>query len=115
TTEEFLNFCKQKDLTILVTSAVGEKLVHELGLLHEPLAIVLGSEKSGCSQAVMAAATLNIRIPMNSQVESLNVSAAAGIILYNRLGFNQITCQSRSGQKHMESHYEPDVYSKATL
>jgi tRNA G18 (ribose-2'-O)-methylase SpoU len=32
---------------------------------------------------------LRVKIPTNPKVESLNVSAAAGITLYQRLRFNQ--------------------------
>ena len=59
-------------------------------LLPQRLAIVFGGEKEGCSQALSAAATLRVKIPMTPKVESLNVSAAAGIMLYNRLRFNQV-------------------------
>lgn len=37
----------------------------------------------------MDAATWQVQIPIHARVESLNVSTAAGIMLYNRLWFNQ--------------------------
>ncbi|HCK66038.1 MAG TPA: hypothetical protein DHW49_07210, partial [Anaerolineae bacterium] len=45
--------------------------------------------KDGCSPEVEDAATLKVRIPISDKVESLNVSASAGITLFNRVGFNQ--------------------------
>lgn len=45
-------------------------------------AIVMGTEKTGISEEVMAAADEFLRIPMCGMVESLNVSACAAIIVY---------------------------------
>lgn len=91
TIEELVEFCRQKDLPLLVTIPHANTLVHEISTLRQRLAIVFGSEKKGCSQALIDAARLQVRIPTNSRVESLNVSAAAGITLYNRIHFNLAT------------------------
>lgn len=88
TTEELLLFCKRVGLQVLVTSSQADTLVDEISQLPQRFAIVFGSEKEGCSQALIDAATLQVKIPMNPKVESLNVSTAAGITLYNRLRFN---------------------------
>ncbi len=89
TTEVFIQFAKQNALQVLVTNAHAEKLVQDISAIPQQLMIVFGSEKDGCSQAITAAATLQVRIPIDPRVESLNVSAAAGITLYSRSGFNQ--------------------------
>lgn len=47
--------------------------------------IVLGSEDKGISPAWLEAADFKIKIPMRGQVDSLNVSVAAAIILYEAL------------------------------
>jgi TrmH family RNA methyltransferase len=88
TTEAFIKFAKQNNLQVLVTNAHAEKLVQEISTIPQRLMIVFGSEKEGCSPAIMEAATLQVRIPIDGRVESLNVSAAAGITLYSRIGFN---------------------------
>ena len=89
TTQAFVQFAKQNNLQVLVTNAHAEKLVHEISSIPQRLMIVFGSEKEGCSQAITQAATLQVRIPIDPRVESLNVSAAAGITLYSRAGFNR--------------------------
>jgi len=89
TTDAFIQFAKQNNLQMLVTNAHAEKLVQDIASIPQRLMIVFGSEKEGCSQAITDAATLQIRIPVDPRVESLNVSAAAGITLYSRTGFNQ--------------------------
>lgn len=90
TTEAFIRFAKQNNLQVLVTNAHAEKLVQDISSIPQRLMIAFGSEKEGVSQALTNAATLQVRIPIDPRVESLNVSAAAGITLYSRAGFNQM-------------------------
>ena len=89
TTEEFIRFCKQNGLPILVMEARAGDLVGKVTSMTQRFAIVFGSEKDGCSLPILNAAAYQVQIPTSSSVESLNVSTAAGIMLYNRLWFNQ--------------------------
>jgi len=50
--------------------------------LRGPLAVVMGSEDRGISREMLAEADIKISIPMSGKIESLNVSVAAGILLY---------------------------------
>ncbi len=88
-TQEFLNYCKSNNETLLVTAMEAEKSVEEIASIPERLLIVFGSEKEGCSPEIEQTATMQVKIPINSKVESLNVSAAAGITLFNRVKFNR--------------------------
>lgn len=88
TSEELIDFCERNGIPLLVMAARAEDLLDKVASGSRRFVIVFGSEKDGCSQALMDAATLRIRIPTNPRVESLNVSTAAGITLYNRLWFN---------------------------
>ncbi|MFS8084238.1 MAG: TrmH family RNA methyltransferase, partial [Acidobacteriota bacterium] len=47
-----------------------------------PCAIILGPESTGLTANEIRAADQQIRVPMQRTVQSLNVSVAAGIILY---------------------------------
>jgi TrmH family RNA methyltransferase len=49
------------------------------------LVLALGSEGGGVSDALQAAATQRLHIPMHNDVESLNVAAAAAICLFERV------------------------------
>ena len=64
-----------------VTSLEGSVMPHEVDLCA-PSAIVLGSEASGVSAVWFSAAEARLRIPMGGLVDSLNVSSAAAIFLY---------------------------------
>jgi len=88
-TKEFLDYCKVNNETLLVTAMKAEKTVDEIASIPERLLIVFGSEKEGASPEIEKAATLQVRIPISEKVESLNVSAAAGITLYQRARFNR--------------------------
>lgn len=88
-TADFLAYCKANNETLLVTAMEAEKSVEEIASIPERLLIVFGSEKEGCSPEIEAAATMRVRIPINARVESLNVSAAAGITLFQRARFNR--------------------------
>jgi TrmH family RNA methyltransferase len=50
--------------------------------LRGPLAIALGSEASGLGPDWLAADIAGVRLPMHGRADSLNVSAAAAILLY---------------------------------
>jgi 23S rRNA (adenosine1067-2'-O)-methyltransferase len=89
-TKEFLDYSKANHETLVVTAMDSQKTVDEIASIPERLLIVFGSEKEGVSPEIEQAATLKVRIPLNEKVESLNVSAAAGITLYNRVKFNQV-------------------------
>lgn len=88
-TSDLLNYCKTNNETLLVTAMDADMTVDQIAAIPERLLIVFGSEKDGCSPEIEAAATMRVRIPISDKVESLNVSASAGITLFNRIGFNQ--------------------------
>ena len=46
------------------------------------VALLLGAEGPGLSDAALAAADLRVRIPMEAGVDSLNVAAAAAVAFY---------------------------------
>jgi len=48
----------------------------------EPIAIVMGSEEKGIYPALMKICDEKVKIPMKGDFESLNVSVATGVILY---------------------------------
>ena len=48
----------------------------------KPLALIAGSEDEGISNDLLRVANHLAKIPMSGKIESLNVSVAAGVILY---------------------------------
>jgi RNA methyltransferase, TrmH family len=66
----------------LVAARVDAKQLHTEANLTGPLAIVLGSEAEGLSQAWQAPEIEAVRLPMLGLADSLNVSVAAAVLLY---------------------------------
>jgi TrmH family RNA methyltransferase len=50
--------------------------------LHSPLAVVVGTEAEGLSDFWMNQADIKVKIPMKGKVNSLNVSIATALIIY---------------------------------
>ena len=48
----------------------------------ERTALVLGSEGQGISRLLLDRSDFRVSLPMDGQVESLNVSVAAGVLMY---------------------------------
>lgn len=69
------------DLPGIGTDAAGTVLIHQAGP-RERFALVLGSEVRGLSEGAVAACQELLAIPMARGVESLNVSAAAAVCLF---------------------------------
>lgn len=50
--------------------------------LRENIALIIGNEGGGISRELMESSDLKIKIPMHGNIESLNASVAAGILMY---------------------------------
>jgi TrmH family RNA methyltransferase len=86
TTDAFLKFCRASGTTLVATTPHGGSFSDVMATPGR-LAFALGSETRGCAPALVAAAGLHCRIPMSPHVESLNVSAAASVLLFCRSRF----------------------------
>ena len=73
---------KKQNMQVLVTH-LSDKAVDFREIDYtQPTAIILGQEKHGATQEAVSAADQDIIIPMVGMVQSLNVSVAAALILY---------------------------------
>ncbi len=68
-------------LKVFASEMRAEKSVFDLNM-KEPVAIIMGSEEKGIYPALMKACDERFKIPMANDFESLNVSVATGMILY---------------------------------
>lgn len=78
---EVLAWCKQRGVKTVCADLNAQTNYTELDWTG-PCALILGPETSGLSRAEIAAADEAVKIPMRKPVESLNVSVAAGVLLY---------------------------------
>jgi len=72
-------------LTIFAADVGGDAVDFRDVDYTTPMVIVLGSELDGLSDEASANADRRIRVPLMGMVESLNVSVATGVILYEAL------------------------------
>ncbi len=77
-------FLKENGLKIVAATEKGYENYIKVDY-RTPLAIVLGSEEKGISFDLLGLADHKVSIPVKGTVESLNVSVAAGIIMYEAL------------------------------
>lgn len=79
--KETLAYLRESGLSIV---AVTEKANKELYYvpLDGPLAIILGSEEEGISGEYLRLCDHTLKIPMAGKVDSLNVSVAAALVMY---------------------------------
>jgi 23S rRNA (guanosine2251-2'-O)-methyltransferase len=76
-----LNELKEREIRIVGTSDDAEHTLYDVDL-SGPVALVLGAEGKGLRQLTRNTCDALVRIPMAGAVESLNVSVAAGVFLY---------------------------------
>jgi 23S rRNA (guanosine2251-2'-O)-methyltransferase len=80
----FLDLVKDQGLWVVGADEHATDTVFELDL-DRPLAVVLGSEGKGLRRLTRDRCDMLMRVPMHGVVESLNVSVATGICLYECL------------------------------
>ena len=76
-----VQFMKESGLKVITAVEKSGDIVSETDL-SGPLVVIMGSEDKGISPELTALADRQVRIPMKGGISSLNVSVAAGIILY---------------------------------
>jgi 23S rRNA (guanosine2251-2'-O)-methyltransferase len=79
-----LNELKERDIRIVGTADDAPRSLYEIDL-RGPVALVLGAEGSGMRQLTARTCDQLVRLPMRGAVESLNVSVASAVCLYEVL------------------------------
>ncbi len=75
---------KERNIWIIGTSDDAPKTLYQVDL-KGPVALVLGAEGAGMRQLTRKTCDELVSIPMHGAVESLNVSVASGVCLYEAL------------------------------
>lgn len=79
--EELINYLKHLNINIY-SAILQESEPYYQQDYTSPTAIVVGTEAKGLTQEWRDAATQNIHIPMHGSIDSMNVSVAAGILIF---------------------------------
>lgn len=81
-TEEAITQIKSQNMQVLATNLSDHAVDFREIDYTRPTCIMMGQEKKGISQKALALADKHIIIPMAGMVQSLNVSVASALILY---------------------------------
>ena len=76
-----IEYLKESGLMVICADEKSGKIVSEAGC-NGPLVLIMGSEDKGISRELLALSDEMVRIPMQGNIGSLNVSVASGILLY---------------------------------
>ncbi len=83
-TQELVEFTRATGKKLVATAMNADCDYYDCDLTKD-VAIVIGNEGNGISQELIESSDLKISIPMQGNIESLNASVAAGILLYERI------------------------------
>ncbi|MBO7256096.1 MAG: 23S rRNA (guanosine(2251)-2'-O)-methyltransferase RlmB [Bacteroidales bacterium] len=74
-------YLKERGFQVVAATEKTDSLIYEADF-KQPTVIVMGSEGKGISDSVMKLCDAKVKIPMHGEIESLNVSVATSIILF---------------------------------
>ena len=76
-----VQFLVESGVKIFAATEKGDKIYTETNF-QTPAAIIMGSEESGISPAILDIAHEKLKIPILGNIESLNVSVSAALMIY---------------------------------
>ncbi|MCO4821582.1 MAG: RNA methyltransferase [Flavobacteriaceae bacterium] len=80
-TDEVINFLKEHDIDMYCATLQASEYYHVQDFTNST-ALVVGTEATGLSEAWRKASKQNIIIPMQGEIDSMNVSVAAGVLIF---------------------------------
>ncbi|MCH2204838.1 MAG: RNA methyltransferase [Lentisphaerales bacterium] len=80
-TEECLKYLKENNISILSATPSAETLYTDVDMTG-PVAVIVGTEQYGLTDEWLKESTINVKIPMLGQADSLNVATATTLLLY---------------------------------
>lgn len=81
TTSEIIAFLKSKSISIFCAALQASEVYTDQNF-NEASAIIVGTEATGLSNEWLENSNQNIIIPMQGEIDSMNVSVAAGILIF---------------------------------
>ncbi len=93
-------FCVDQSIPLYLADRRGGLSIDQLRHVGHRMVIAFGGERHGASTAIRALATETVTIETASEVESLNVSVAAGIALFCRQRHNLDSGQAHGAALH---------------
>ena len=82
--KDVLFYLKAKDVSILALTEKASQTIYQQDL-KGPTALIFGSEDIGISSGVLKLADVKAKLPIENEIDSLNVSVACGIVFYEAI------------------------------
>jgi len=79
--KDTIEFLKNSGLQIVSCTEKAENNYYDVDY-KKPTAIIMGSEENGISSEYLKISDMQVKIPIMGEIESLNVSVAAGVIVF---------------------------------
>lgn len=76
-----LRYLQERGLQIVAASEKADKVLYQANL-KKPTVLVMGSEDTGISREILKMCDVQLSIPLCGSIESLNVAAAAAVMLF---------------------------------
>ncbi len=76
-----LRWLKEQNIWVVGSAGEADQTLYQVDM-NVPLALVVGAEGKGMRRLIREHCDLLVRLPMQGQVQSLNLSVAAGVLLY---------------------------------
>lgn len=94
---DFARWVRDSGYGVVGTSPAGEKDYRKADYASRPVVLIMGSERAGLSREQKALCDAVVRIPMAGYVDSLNLSVASALVLYEVLRQVERSGSSASG------------------
>jgi len=88
--KQTIDYLKENGLQIISCTEKASDYYYQVDFT-EPVAIIMGSEENGISNELIQKSDAKVKIPMMGKISSLNVSVAAGIILFEAVSQRMMT------------------------
>lgn len=76
---------KEMGVWVVGTVVDATEDIYDTNVFNGPVAIVIGNESKGMGRLIREKCDVLVKLPMNGQINSLNASVAAGVVMYEVL------------------------------
>jgi 23S rRNA (guanosine2251-2'-O)-methyltransferase len=76
-----LKLLRDSGIKVIACTEKASENIYDIDITG-PVAVILGSEEDGISEALLREADELVKLPIKGKIESLNVSVAAGVAIY---------------------------------
>ncbi|MCM3002257.1 MULTISPECIES: 23S rRNA (guanosine(2251)-2'-O)-methyltransferase RlmB [Paenibacillus] len=76
---------KEKGIWVVGTDVSASSEMYDTNVFDGPVAVVIGNEGKGMGRLIREKCDVLVKLPMKGQINSLNASVAAGVVMYEVL------------------------------